>query len=319
MEEVNKKLNWFEMMKKIHQDSLDANRQGKFSTFQQELLKLRLNDLKWFQGLVVIGAMIFAVILTSSVITPLFGLSSESSTLVMILLVIVAAVGSVAWLKSRVRARLQKIVTGTIESDLGQYRFEDRKKNYGASCGKYALQPLFAINLLPGPYRFYYLKKPAVLLSAEPCDPKSVPSYNPDTDSLDATLQRTLGFDGRDLAANREGQLSDRQKSKLRRKIRKGKETICYVFGHGSRKPYGEVSTGAAALELAMNFLGPLPNAVYYFAKTISPAEKHVYFIDQHQFLVPATAWMALVEGLFYKAYFLEGTNQMLSLEVVTE
>lgn len=303
--------NWFT----IHEESLETNRQGKFSNVQKELIKLRLSDTAtWKQVVLLIAAAIVASIIASSILS-LFHPSNENSALVMLIFVVAAVIGAFVWIKTRVRNRVDKVLNGSIEAGFGKYYFDITKRKYVASHKAYSLEPLLPISYIPGTYKFYYIKEPAILLSAESCAPESVPSYDPETDSLVAMLKRIIGFDANDLSANHNGELSEQQESKFKRILKKKQGKVSFVVGHGSHKPHGEVSTGAAVLDLSMNLLGPLPNAIYYLAKTVSPSEKYFFYVGDKKFEVSDIAWLALPE-LSYKAYFLEGTNELLSIEL---
>ena len=306
--------NWFT----IHEVSLETNRQGKFSNVQKELIKLRLSDTgTWKQVVLLIAAAIVASIIASLLLS-LFHPSNEISALVTLIFVVTAVIGTFVWIKTRVRNRVDKVLNGSIEAGFGKYYFDIAKKKYIASHEAYSLEPLLPISYIPGTYKFYYIKEPAILLSAKSCTPKSVPSYDPETDSLGALLKRIIGFDANDLSANYNGELSEQQKSKFKRILKEKQGKASFVIGHGSHKPHGEVSTGAALLDLSMNLLGPLPNTIYYLAKTVSPTEKYFFYVGDKKFGVTDVAWLALLE-LSHKAYFLEGTNELLSIEIVTE
>jgi hypothetical protein len=263
-------------------------------------------------------AAIIAALFISAAIVDFFSLNFPIDAIVYITPIVIGAIGMIVWMEFGKRDRIKKALSGKIENCLGKYVFDFTKSKYIASSGGKAIESPVPIIDIPGTYKFYYLKKPTLLLSVEPCDRDLVLTYDPQTESLYATLQRAIGFNVDDLSANRNGELSERQRSNLKRGSKQKQETVSFVIGRGSPKPYGQPSTSALAVDLAMNLLGALPNAVYYFAKAVSPAEKYFFYVGDKQFEVLGTTYAALIIGLSYKAYFLAGSNKLLSIEQVS-
>jgi ABC-type multidrug transport system fused ATPase/permease subunit len=216
------------LVEAVHKASLEANREGKFSDVQKELIRQRLSAVSWWKHLgILIGAIIAAIVVPIFLVAPIFPLIAGDSclvTIVLIIFVVFAVVSTVIWIRRRMRGNVEKIIRGGIESGFGKYYFDFSKKKYIVKCGEHSLEPLLPVNWEPGTYRFYFVQKLEILLSAEPCDMKSVPSFNARAESLTAILERTIGFDTTDLGANQNGQLSERQNLKL-------KETIIALVG----------------------------------------------------------------------------------------
>jgi hypothetical protein len=202
---------------------LDANRQGKFTEGQTRAIKDRANGFRWKDLGLLVAAVIVAFVITNFAGT-LFHMDANSILLVTIGPLLLAVIAAILWIRKKNQERFNNILQGGIDSSFGKYTFDFRKKKYVAHCGERTLEPIMAPLLEPGTYRFYFAAQANLLLAAEPCESQYVPAFNSITDALPAVLARTLGFEASDLSANRNGQLSEGQKSKL-------KKTLLLPFG----------------------------------------------------------------------------------------
>lgn len=309
-----------DFLEKFYGQSLDANRQGKYSDVQKGWVKQSLGELRWKHFGLLMVVVVATPILFLNLIAPILRLDNTASVLIAIVLLLFAVIVTVIWLKRGINREIENVINAGIGSGSGIYYFDFKKKRYVAKCENKFLEPMFLlVGMAPGVYKFYFLPQKKILYAAEPLDTKSVPSFNPTTDSLSAVLERALGFDKTDLQANRNGQLSERQKSKVKKKL--ATSAVVSVLGYGWRKPFGEsnaeaVSTG---LELLSIFLPikTLSDIVKVVVGFLGLGEKHDYFIGEQTFIVSEIAWIALGSGLLYKAYYLPKFDKILSIEQV--
>lgn len=316
MIELESQKNLYRIVQAVHQESLEMNREGRFSETQKITLENRWSKLTWKHFGLIVVALIIAIIL-SNTIQSLFNVAEGSGLLMLIAFVISSVLGTISLIKTYAKNKAQKTINEGVMSCYGKYTFNFKRKMYIADCNNQQLEPLHIINLLPGAYKFYYSPTPKILLSAEPCPEDEVPFYNPMTESSAATLQRTLGFEESDIVANQKGLLSERQKAKL--KILSNESIVRSVIGVGHRKPYGVQPTSDLAIDFFLNFLGPLPNLMRQLWLLFRPSESHKYFIGETVFVMSQTTWLALVEGINYKAYHIENRIKPSSIEIIRE
>lgn len=299
--------------------SLEANRKNEFTDIQKELIAKRIVIFKWYHTLLIILIAIAALVISFFFVRSLP--STLSTSLIFVLLVIpgfvtIAVILTVSLIKRGLRKNVRKVLQKGIASCYGKYCFDFGLEKYVAESGLRILAPLFLVNMVPGAYKFYYSPELNTLLSAEPCDEKLVPSFDPTTESLNNVLKKVFDFNEADMKVNRDGQLSEGQWQKYEKKIRKSERGVVSVVD-AIWKNLPEESLVPVTLDITMNFLGPIPNLAYYLVKSKIPTEYYKLYVSNKVFEVSRIKWIAIVEGLTYQVNYLSDTNEILSIENV--
>lgn len=212
-------------------------------------------------------------------------------------------------LKRAARARFrQQVAAGAyvIETTLGEIIWQGNR--YIARTPN-ALYPDWG-GVGPGPYQFYYTTSFArvkglnhFLLSAQPihgATPLAAPQWMfapglSGDEQARQTLQKALGltlhFTPQDLAANRQGTITERQLHMLPPKVAR----------RYAAHPVGCVQSLVGELE--KRYSGGEGPSYYYFV------------LDKQNFEVPSEAYDALLLGIRYQVYYLPQTKTLLSLE----
>jgi hypothetical protein len=273
-----------------------------------------------------------------------------------------AVVAVIVPLRGRNRL-LQAADARQIERGQGEVVWDQKKSNYIARTPNRQLTTARSSLSLPppGPYHFYYLAESGVLLSARPIHTHTGALAFPDLLAatglpgdeqailaLQQALCQALSFDMGDLAYNRQGMLSGRQRRQASRKVFWGTvgsiiilpvglgilvASIVYPLMH-----HEAIFVGCFGFVGLLMFLGALYGVTAgrrkQFAElsggviqqvdgVIQPREvgggedstSYYYDIDKRSFSVSSAAHQALVRELRYRVYYLASLDLLLSVE----
>jgi hypothetical protein len=320
--------------------SIQANRFGQITARQYECLKPTLGGavgsvislMVWLLAPIPLG--IFALYLAWQLAQAQVGVAWIG---VILMLGIAALVAGLFWWLAVMpfirRARLRHDLSeGLIAQAEGQVIFE-RSGYVARANGRLLLATDGSreIGLMPGPYRFYFLPRMGWLLSAEALGP--LMAVQPHAGVLDA-LAQAHHFDLSDLAANRQGQLSTRQRLGLTRGV-VGLQVVTLgalallvwmLVSAPQTEPWSALILGLILAGIAyatyrrVNDL--LGGQVVWLEGVISRVEdssgdssSYYYVLAGQRFSVSSTAYAALVESLRYRLYYTPRTKKLVSIE----
>jgi hypothetical protein len=321
--------------------SLAANRAGQITPQQRK----RVSRLSVLVGLpVLVGAIWFFLIMgvrLPGVTWETLTTPDQSAPLSLRLLLALAAlfpdliVGGVAiWACIRLSRWLRleyDLSQGAIAYAQGQVTFSSKGYLAAASGRRFlALNGNRVINLAPGAYRFYYLRASRRLLSAEPL--ARYGAAQPQAPLLE-TLASVHGFSLGDLAMNRQGWLSARQRSKLlRAAVLWVGFTVAGALALLLWMPDDLELTGIVILlifALLLLYIGythyadMLAGRVAMLEGVVVSNKRsgdeggytYHYVIGRESFLVSESAYLALISGLPYRVYYGPKSKKLLSIE----
>lgn len=203
----------------------------------------------------------------------------------------------------------------------------------------------YKIDLIPGPYRFYYLPQSRLLVAAEKLHVSTKPTQSVGHEAIVKALGQAFKFNEDELGLNRGRKLSPRQRQRLLRDgVLYAAATLltfflAFLMIAGSSTPTPTTTTapwqavlfslllGAFALYLARQGWQYMVDARNGIATQI---EGHVtvrvsagarrsttiyYVIRGMEFTVPASGYSALVEGLNYRLHYTPHAKKVISIE----
>lgn len=309
-----------------------VNRTGLLTPHQQTILN---QATPWPIWVTLLWLAMLSLVVVPLISTP----SQETATSALI----ITAFGGTAtvgvsvrqWRQALVRRR--DIAAGVVTSTLGEV--VPGKRGYIPQTTAGPLQIVAKIDLLPGPYRFYYLPQSRLLISAEKWQVgRDVPDKLVGHAAVAAALARVFNFTPEDLALNRAGKLSPRQKQRLVRDgvfyaaggliilallafmLTRGDVSLGSIIifslilggmgvyllwqakAHGQDAHHGIVSRMEGKVTLRVS-AGPRRSTIVY------------YVVRGVEFTVPVQAYYALVEGLNYRLHYTPQAKKVLSLE----
>jgi hypothetical protein len=320
--------------------AIAVNRTGLLTPIQREVL-LRHTPLP-------IWATVLWTAMLGLVVVPL--LSSPSQEMLFSVLIMLGFGGTytvvLAWRYWR------EALTRRREIETGQVVFADgeivsSKKGYMAQTAEGPLQSITTkIDLIPGPYRFYYLPQSRLLVSAEKVN---APATHSQTAVGHAAIVQVLGqafkFTADELALNRGRKLSPRQRQRLIRDAVLYAAATLLTFFFASLMLAGSGTANGATTTVpwqAVLFSLLLAAFAFYLARQgwlygldarnglASQVEGRVtvrinagarrsttvyYIIGGTEFTVPVQAYGALVEGLNYRLHYTPQAKKVLSVE----
>lgn len=230
-------------------------------------------------------------------------------------------------------ARIQRdLSSGSIAQAEGLVIFE--RSDYAARVNGRLLRASDgsrSVDLSPGTYRFYFLPLTGYLLSAEALSPM-LPAQT-HAGVLDA-LARVHHFDLSSLAANRQGQLSARQRLRLTRGVVGLQVVIVGLMGllvwmvvkAPQTEPWstliiGLILAGVAyatyrrVSDLLAGQVAQMEGFVSRVENTSDDSSTYYYVLDGKRFQVSSSAYAALVEGLRYRLYYTPTSKKLISIE----
>lgn len=331
----------------LNPQALEANRRGEITETQKQ----RLNASHGWEQ--VLGAVIAIFMLGSSVcfLSVLFISGSITSVLIPLLvtgaffLLLLLMVGRSLWKLWDSGAKFRRDQTNrAIRQGQGQLSYDEKKYVFQASGRNLALPAGSASGLVPGAiYRVYYLEESSFLLSAEEISPATPGQTRA---ALGEILAAANGFSFEDLAANRNGEVTAAQHRKaLPNAI--GGAIFCLVALAllipsilSALSPEGETSSWPVFAIMAVIFLligaFMLLNALIDMLSSSAPKQvqgmghkekrrsggknrtTHYYYVVGGQsFQVKHAAYMALIDGLEYRVYYLPRTKRLISIEAL--
>lgn len=246
---------------------------------------------------------------------------------------------------TRVREDLQ---SGLVRQVPGELAYENG--GYKVKAGDQTLELPASNNacgLLPGlRYLCYYLESSSVLLSAEPLGSGSSGMVRGALNNILAAAHR---FQIEDLEVNRNGGISSGQRNALVRQAlgSGGSAVLGVIFIGAVLWPYllqgrlpQDITSLLFPLAMALGLLIPGGLAIYrglgdVLSGTVEVAEGtamksterrsggrssrtvYQYNINDTKFQVPQSAYLALIDGLRYRAFYAPRSRKLLSMEVM--
>jgi len=317
-----------------------VNRTGILTRQQREQL-LRQTPLP-------IGTTVLWVVMLGMFIVPL--VSNPSREMLTSILIIWGFAGTyTVWLARRywreALMRRREIEAGRVAAADGQVIASP--KGYIAQTEAGPLHSLSTkIDLIPGPYRFYYLPQSRLLVAAEKLHaPVQTPMAVVGYEAIVQALGQAFTFNDEELVLNRGRKLSPRQRQRLLRDAGLYAAATLLTFFVGMMMLAGTGTTQNTTTTVpwqAVVFSLLLAALAFYLGRQAwlhgldarngmaTQIEGRVtlrvsggprrsttiyYLIRDQEFSVPVKAYAALVEGLNYRLYFTPQAKKVLSLE----
>lgn len=317
-----------------------VNRTGLLTPTQREVL-LRHTPLP-------VWATVLWTAMLGLVLVPL--LSSPSQEMLLSVLIILGFGGTyTVWLAWRY---WREALTRRHEIETGQVAFADgevvtSKKGYTAQTVEGPLHSIsYKIDLIPGPYRFYYLPQSRLLVSAEKLNAPATHSQSAvGHTAIVQALGQAFKFTADELVLNRGRKLSPRQRQRLYRDAGLYAAATLLTFFFASLMLAGSGTANGVTTTVpwqAILFSLLLAAFAFYLARqgwlhgldahngVVTQVEGRVtirvsagarrsttvyYIIGSIEFTVPVQAYSALVEGLNYRLHYTPQAKKVLSVE----
>lgn len=320
-------------------DDIAANRLGRVTAYQRALVRSPV----WFgrsQGLIVA---VVALLVLAIIAARLIEVMPESGGVIFIggAMAIVAAAlfAPVLWNAVRVFRIRREMDEGRIEEGQGEVVW--KRGNYVAEVGGRRLRPVRGdgLNLLCGPYRFYYLPQTGALLSAEPL---ASWERRQAIAELQQALAQTNHFSLDSLEANRRGELATDQAARMTfgAALRLLGGLAIFVFVGWVVRGYTAAARPSDPLTVLLCITGfGVASGLYLFYRSaliaadvwggrIAAEDGRVgkfisggrytsyhYWIGGRRHTVSRSAYNALVEDILYRVYYLPRSRMLVGIE----
>lgn len=203
----------------------------------------------------------------------------------------------------------------------------------------------YKIDLIPGPYRFYYLPQSRLLVAAEKLYVSTKPTQSVGHEAIIKVLGQAFKFSDEELTLNRGRKLSPRQQQRLLRDgvLYAAATLLTFFFAYLMIAGSGTTNTatttvpwqavlfslflGAFALYLARQGWQHLVDArngivtqvegrVTVRVSAGARRSTTIYYVIRNmEFTVPAAGYSALVEGLNYRLHYTPHAKKVISIE----
>ena len=340
----------------LNPDYIKANRRGQVTAEQRAVMESQLALVPSLMGLgcqiflwvVVLGVFGLIGIITLSTLSISIYLKIGFAVLVLILIAGVLLTSGYRYFNKRavLRAELENVIIRRAE---GEIVFG--KKGYRVQAGGQELDmPWFASQerLTPGMnYIFYYLPQSALILSAET---HTLLGERQAQGELNEILAKANKFHLSALGLNRQGQLAEEQMSRLRSNLFAPLLLLLLPLGFLGYQVYKQFSENSriifnngfiimGLIAVAMMVFGvisltkslaDITQKRVIFVEGPGQKEEHTqrdddgtdstnyyYRIGGERFSVDRTAYMALIDGLRYRAYFTPGRKTLINIEAL--